>query len=67
MIEGMWGEQLTFPVRSVDLAFLLGETLKAHAWSKEHVQQSVLGFLDMPMMSVEWQGKDEETGLLKCV
>jgi hypothetical protein len=64
-IEGMQGEALSIPVRTVDLAFLLQQRLQKHAWSDERIHQSVLGFLDTPVVSVEWKGKEGEYGLLK--
>ena len=64
VVQGMQGETLQFPIRNVDLAFLLERTLKRKGWRDETVQRSVLGWLQVPMMGVAWRGKDEEVGIL---
>lgn len=64
VIEGMKGEVLNLPVDSIDLAFLLEQTLKRKGWKPATIENSVNGFLDMPLMQYQQRGKAAQTGIL---
>jgi hypothetical protein len=52
-------ETLSFPVDTMDMAFLLERTLVRQKWSNEHVRRSVLDFLEVPLVVVQF-GEEHE-------
>jgi hypothetical protein len=64
VIPGYKEETLTFPVDTTDMAFLLERTLARKRWNEEHTRKSVVDFLEVPLISVQFQGENERIGIL---
>jgi hypothetical protein len=64
VIPGYKEETLTFPVDTTDMAFLLERTLARKRWNEEHTRKSVVDFLEVPLVSVQFQGENERIGIL---
>jgi hypothetical protein len=64
VIPGYREETLTFPVDTTDMAFLLERTLARKKWNEEHTRKSVVDFLEVPLVSVQFQGENERIGIL---
>lgn len=56
---------MDFLVETVDMAFLLKQTLKKKGWKDETAQKSVLDFLEVPMIKVKSAGHEAEIGILE--
>ncbi|KAF2036013.1 hypothetical protein EK21DRAFT_106846 [Setomelanomma holmii] len=65
IIPGIKGETLHVPIKMIDLAFILERRLEKKGWRKANVQQSVLDFLEVPLIRADWQGGVEVGNLLK--
>ncbi|OAL07505.1 hypothetical protein IQ06DRAFT_342231 [Phaeosphaeriaceae sp. SRC1lsM3a] len=64
IVQGCKGELLDFPVNTIDLAFSLKQTPKRKGWKPTTIDNSVVGFLDEPLMQIQKRGKEAEIGLL---
>jgi hypothetical protein len=64
VILGFREETPSFPVDTKDMAFLLERTLAKQKWSDEHISKSVLDFLEVPLVSVQFEGEHERVGKL---
>jgi hypothetical protein len=64
VVPGYKEETLTFPVDTTDMAFLLERTLARKRWNEEHTRKSVVDFLEVPLVSVQFQGENERIGIL---
>jgi hypothetical protein len=64
VIPGYKEETLTFSVDTTDMAFLLERTLARKSWNEEHTRKSVVDFLEVPPVSVQFQGENERIGIL---
>jgi hypothetical protein len=61
----MQGETIEFSVDTLDMAFLLKQTLKKRGWKDETAQKSVLDFLEVPMIKASIPGHEPRTGILE--
>lgn len=64
LIQGLQGEPMEFAVHSMDMAFLLEQTLKRHNWKDATVQRSVLDFLEVSMIKARFGNGEGEIGIL---
>lgn len=55
---------MEFAVHSMDMAFLLEQTLKRHHWKDATVQRSVLDFLEVSMVKARFGNGEGEIGIL---
>jgi hypothetical protein len=60
----MHGEPLEVPMRMLDMAFVLEQTLKRKGWRDETVDRSVRDWMEVPMVGVEVRGRKGEVGIL---
>jgi hypothetical protein len=59
VVHSLQGETLEFGADTMDLAFVLEQTLKQRGWRDETVKRSILDFLEAPLMKVEWMGSGD--------
>ena len=64
MVPGFKGETLEYRVEIVDLAFVLERSLERRGYGDDMVQKGVLDFLEVPLVKVEWIGREGEIGSL---
>jgi hypothetical protein len=64
VIPGYREETLSLPVDTKDMAFLLERTLAKQKWSDEHISKSVVDFLEVPLVSVQFEGEHKRVGKL---
>ena len=65
IIPGFQGEALDVQMRTIDLAFVLEQTLKRRGWGDVTISRAVNDFLEKSMVEVQWRGKDGVRGLLE--
>jgi len=64
VVPGFKGEMLEYRAETVDLAFVLERTLERKGFGDDMVQKGVLDFLEVPLVKVEWTGREGEIGNL---
>jgi hypothetical protein len=64
VVPGCKGETLDFEAEILDLAFVIERTLKRKGFGERMVQKGVLDFLEVPLVKVEWTGREGEIGKL---
>lgn len=64
VIAGPRGEAVRQPLDRLSMAFVLHETLVKKGWTEDNVRRGVLGFLETPMMEVQWRGEAARLGRL---
>jgi len=64
VVPGFKGEMLEYRAETVDLAFVLERTLERRGFGDDMVQKGVLDFLEVPLIKVEWTGREGEIGNL---
>lgn len=61
----MHGEPLEVPIRMIDMAFVLEQTLKRKGWRNETVDRSVRDWMEVPLVGVGRRGREVEVGVLE--
>ncbi|KAF2831201.1 hypothetical protein CC86DRAFT_136345 [Ophiobolus disseminans] len=64
VVPGFKSETLEYQVAVVDLAFLVERTLAKRGFRHETVQKGVLDFMEVPLIKVNWKGREGEIGNL---
>lgn len=65
VVQGMHGEPLEVPIRMIDMAFVLEQTLKRKGWRNETVDRSVRDWMEVPLVGVGRRGREVEVGVLE--